>query len=197
MSNETYIKKLNNFLSKKTYSYKDDTFSLDYTIELTGEIKPMITIGEWTDYNMVSVKIFNLSNVLKRILSFMLEKDPEYSDLKKNDIYDVKVPLRRLGIERHLGASAKKLLRTLNINNIMTKEKIYWKMRNGNLIDIDDMDIEHLRNTLKLVLRNRETVIKRIVEAKSKRKFKLQGDMANEFNKSQYENDEYDESLMH
>lgn len=79
----------------------------------------------------------------------------------------------------------------------MTKEKIYWKMRNGNLIDIDDMDIEHLRNTLKLVLRNRETVIKRIVESKSKRKFKLQGDMANEFNKSQYENDEYDESLMH
>ncbi len=79
----------------------------------------------------------------------------------------------------------------------MTKEKIYWKMRNGNLIDIDDMDIEHLRNTLKLVLRNRETVIKKIVEAKSKRKFKLQGDMANEFNKSQYENDEYDESLMH
>lgn len=79
----------------------------------------------------------------------------------------------------------------------MTKEKIYWKMRNGNLIDIDDMDIEHLRNTLKLVLRNRETVIKRIVETKSKRKFKLQGDMANEFNRSQYENDEYDESLMH
>lgn len=79
----------------------------------------------------------------------------------------------------------------------MTKEKIYWKMRNGNLISVDDMDENHLRNTLKLVLRNRETVIKRIVEAKSKRKFKLQGDMANEFNSSQYENDEYDESLMH
>lgn len=79
----------------------------------------------------------------------------------------------------------------------MTKEKVYWKMRNGNLISVDDMDEEHLRNTLKLVLRNRETVIKRIVESKSKRKFKLQGDMANEFNSSQYENDEYDESLMH
>ena len=79
----------------------------------------------------------------------------------------------------------------------MKKEKVYWKMRNGNLIDIDDMDENHLRNTLKLVLRNRETVIKRIVESKSKRKFKLQGDMANEFNSSQYENDEYDESLMH
>ena len=122
MSNETYIKKLNNFLTKKTYSYKDDTFSFDYTIELTGEIKPMITIGEWTDYNLVIIKIFNLSDVLKRILSFMLEKDPEYRDLKKNDIYDVKVPLRRLGIERHLGVSAKKMLKTLNINSIMTKE---------------------------------------------------------------------------
>ncbi len=79
----------------------------------------------------------------------------------------------------------------------MTKEKVYWKMRDGNLISVDDMDEEHLRNTLKLVLRNRETVIKRIVESKNKRKFKLQGDMANEFNSSQYENDEYDESLMH
>lgn len=122
MSNETYLKKINNLLSKKTYSYKDDTFSFDYTIELTGEIKPMITIGEWTDYNLANIKIFNLSNVLKRILSFMLEKDPEFSNLKKNDIYDVKVPLRRLGIERHLGTSAKKLLKTLNINSIMTKE---------------------------------------------------------------------------
>lgn len=122
MSNETYIKKINNLLSKKTYSYKDDTFSFDYTIELTGEIKPMISIGEWTDYNLVNIKIFNLSNVLKRILSFMLEKDPEYSNLKENDIYNIKIPLRRLGIERHLGASAKKLLRTLNINSIMTKE---------------------------------------------------------------------------
>ena len=122
MSNETYIKKLNNFLSKKTYSYKDDTFSFDYTIELTGEIKPMITIGEWTDYNLVNIKIFNLSDTLKRILSFMLEKDPEYSNLKENDFYNVKVPLRRLGIERHLGVSAKKMLKTLNINSIMTKE---------------------------------------------------------------------------
>ena len=79
----------------------------------------------------------------------------------------------------------------------MTKEKVYWKMRNGNLISVDDMVEEHLRNTLKLVLRNRETVIKRIIESKNKRKFKLHGDMANEFNSSQYENDEYDESLMH
>jgi hypothetical protein len=74
--------------------------------------------------------------------------------------------------------------------------KVYWKQRNGELIDIDDMDINHLRNTLKLVLRNRQTVIKQIFKSKTNY-FTLRGDMANEFNSSQQENDEYDESLIH
>jgi len=73
--------------------------------------------------------------------------------------------------------------------------KVYWKMRNGELIDVDTMDIQHLRNTLKLVLKNRQTVIKQIVKSK-RTNFMLHGDMANEFNSSQQENDEYDESLM-
>jgi hypothetical protein len=61
--------------------------------------------------------------------------------------------------------------------------KIYWKMRNGELIDIDDMDINHLRNTLKLVLKNRQTVIKQIVKSK-RPSFVLHGDMASEFNET-------------
>lgn len=78
----------------------------------------------------------------------------------------------------------------------MTKEKIYWKMRNGNLISVDDMDENHLRNVLKIVLKNRQTVIKQIVKSK-RQSFTLHGDMANEFNSSQYDDNEYDESLMH
>ena len=74
-------------------------------------------------------------------------------------------------------------------------EKVYWKMRDGNLISVDDMDVNHLRNVLKIVLKNRQTVIKQILKSK-RREFTLHGDMANEFNSSQYENDEYDESLM-
>ena len=74
--------------------------------------------------------------------------------------------------------------------------KVYWKMRDGNLISVDDMDIKHLRNTLKLVLRNRETVVKQILKSK-RQEFTLHGDMANEFNRSQDENEEYNESLMH
>ena len=68
-------------------------------------------------------------------------------------------------------------------------------MRNGELISVDDMTEEHAKNTLKLVLRNRETVIKQILKSK-RREFTLHGDMANEFNSSQQENDEYDESLL-
>jgi hypothetical protein len=35
----------------------------------------------------------------------------------------------------------------------MPKEIIYWKQRNGELINIDKMDITHLRNVLKLLIK--------------------------------------------
>ena len=75
-------------------------------------------------------------------------------------------------------------------------KKVYWKMRNGELIDVDDMDINHLRNTLKLVLRNRETVVKQMLKSK-RREFMLHGDMATQFNSSQYDDNEIDESSLH
>lgn len=34
------------------------------------------------------------------------------------------------------------------------KEIVYWKMRNGELVSIDDMDINHLRNVLKMIVKN-------------------------------------------
>jgi len=74
--------------------------------------------------------------------------------------------------------------------------KVYWKMRNGELISVDDMTEEHAKNTLKLVLKNRQTVVKQILKSK-RREFTLHGDMANEFNSSQYDNNEIDDSLLH
>jgi hypothetical protein len=56
-------------------------------------------------------------------------------------------------------------------------------MRNGKLISVDEMDINHLRNTLKMILRNREKALQQ-VKSKSKVEFKLNGDMANEFHNS-------------
>jgi hypothetical protein len=36
----------------------------------------------------------------------------------------------------------------------MCNNPIYWKQRNGVLISIDDMDVNHLRNVLKLIVNN-------------------------------------------
>ena len=56
--------------------------------------------------------------------------------------------------------------------------KTYWKMRDGNLIDVDNMDINHLRNTLKMIIRNSQIAKK----PAPKHEFELKGDMAQLFN---------------
>jgi hypothetical protein len=53
---------------------------------------------------------------------------------------------------------------------------IYWKQKNGELISVDDMDINHLRNTLKMIIRANNNHIEK------PKPFVLNGDMANEFN---------------
>lgn len=67
------------------------------------------------------------------------------------------------------------------------KEIVYWKQRNGKLISIDDMDINHLRNVLKMIIRN-SNKHKMLTE---KQEFKLNGDIANMFH-SDMENIECD-----
>ena len=59
----------------------------------------------------------------------------------------------------------------------MSANPTYWKMRNGELISIDNMDINHLRNTLKMIVKNSNKHRKQVT-------FELKGDMANEFNNS-------------
>jgi hypothetical protein len=54
-------------------------------------------------------------------------------------------------------------------------EKVYWTMKNGQKIDIDSMDRNHLVNTLKMIVRNNKPKTK---------EFELNGDMANEFHNS-------------
>lgn len=38
----------------------------------------------------------------------------------------------------------------------MSQDIVYWTMKNGEKISVDDMDINHLRNTLKMIIRNRQ-----------------------------------------
>jgi nitrogen fixation-related uncharacterized protein len=38
--------------------------------------------------------------------------------------------------------------------------KLYWTMKNGQQIDIDEMSESHLRNTLKMIVRNTQAKTK-------------------------------------
>lgn len=55
----------------------------------------------------------------------------------------------------------------------MNNKDYYWMTKDGQKINVDDMDVNHLRNTLKMILRNIEAS-----EKKNKPKFELHGDIA-------------------
>lgn len=53
-------------------------------------------------------------------------------------------------------------------------DTVYWTMRNGQKISVDDMDINHLRNTLKMIIRKRNQPI----TVKKEPVFTVNGEMA-------------------
>ena len=68
----------------------------------------------------------------------------------------------------------------------MNKKDYYWTMKNGQKINVDDMDVNHLRNTLKMILRNIEAAEKKV----PKYKFELHGDISQD-HVVQMEDEEY------
>ena len=42
----------------------------------------------------------------------------------------------------------------------MTNETIYWTTRDGSKIDVDTMSTEHLRNTLKFIVKQNQSLVK-------------------------------------
>ena len=76
------------------------------------------------------------------------------------------------------------------------KEIVYWKMRNGKSISVDLMDVNHLRNAFKHLIKHHNTIVQQANEVVEKynalvrkRKvergsisFNLNGDIAQSFN---------------
>ena len=54
------------------------------------------------------------------------------------------------------------------------KEPIYWTMKDGNKINVDHMDLNHLRNTLKMIIKANS------ISPLSKQQFKMNGELAME-----------------
>ncbi len=69
----------------------------------------------------------------------------------------------------------------------MNNKDYYWITKDGQKINVDEMSISHLRNTLKMIIRNIEAVEKK---NKSKFKFELHGDIAQD-HIAQMEDEEY------
>lgn len=68
-------------------------------------------------------------------------------------------------------------------------EKVYWTMKNGQKIDVDTMDVQHLRNTLKMIIRNKTRVVANTPVKPVKLKFELHGDIAQNFFEQMLEED--------
>lgn len=61
----------------------------------------------------------------------------------------------------------------------MNPNAVYWTTKSGEKVDIDQMDIQHLRNTLKMIVRNKQANTPKTAQ-KSRRLnyFTLNGEMA-------------------
>lgn len=67
----------------------------------------------------------------------------------------------------------------------MEKETIYWTTKDGIKIDVDKMDLTHLRNTLKMIIRNYNAA--KTIEPVKANKFELHGEIARQFVEEQIE----------
>lgn len=68
---------------------------------------------------------------------------------------------------------------------LMSKETVFWKMRNGKLINVDDMDNNHVKNAFKMLLRNLQKLQQNNSKRVTKEKFTLNGNIAEFFNEEQ------------
>ena len=71
----------------------------------------------------------------------------------------------------------------------MESNIVYWKQKNGDLISIDLMEVDHLRNVLKMIIRNNNK-IQATCPHNATQALELSGDEANDFNNN-YPEDDY------
>jgi len=71
-------------------------------------------------------------------------------------------------------------------------EKVYWTQRDGSKIDVDQMTLTHLRNTLKMILRNNPKKPKAEPKHWSGLRGEIAQDMVDQALEAEYYPDYYD-----
>ena len=63
------------------------------------------------------------------------------------------------------------------MNNV--KEQVYWQTKDGRVMLVDDMDEQHAKNALKMMIRNMKLIREHIQRSKKVNpKFEIHGDIA-------------------
>ena len=74
---------------------------------------------------------------------------------------------------------------------------VYQTMKDGKKISIDDMDINHLRNSLKMVVRGLERLQQEQLRKRANPKFELHGDIAQDHHDMMMDKEWADEMNYH
>ena len=60
------------------------------------------------------------------------------------------------------------------------REPVYWTTKSGTRINVDHMDENHLRNTLKMIIRAIDSSSQEVSKSISKQRFRMNGELAND-----------------
>jgi hypothetical protein len=60
------------------------------------------------------------------------------------------------------------------------KQPVYWTTKSGTRINVDYMDVNHLRNTLKMIIRAIDSSSQEVSKSISKQRFRMNGELAND-----------------
>ena len=155
------IDRINKRLAKKHFHYEKEgeLFSFDYMIQILPETKKMMSVGNWYEYNLISVILFNPNKMFKTLINMVKNNLDE-----NNGVYNFTDYFERL----HLFEIKNKIhfvMDMININRIQLEQVLINSSElEENEPQIEDMDSPESLNEHKMSRLGIRTVIKDIVK---------------------------------
>lgn len=152
------IERINKNLAKKHFHYEKEgeLFSFDYVIQILPETKKMISIGDWYEYNLITVTIFNLNDMFKKLFG-MVKNNLE----ENNGVYDVTDYIERLHLIE-LRNNIHYVMDMIKINRIQIEQYLVYSSE----LEEDEPKIESItehkmnRLAIRTIVRDILTLIK-------------------------------------
>jgi hypothetical protein len=126
--------KINKKLAKKHFHYEKEgeLFSFDYMIQILPETKKMMSVGSWYEYNLISVTIFNLNDMFKKLFGMVKNSLDE-----NNGVYNVTDYVERLYLFE-MRNKIHSYLEMININRIIIDQYLVYSSE----LEIEEPKIE-------------------------------------------------------